>query len=529
MYTAKISVGHGKRRHNYPATRKPANRSKESYLPKTPEGKQRQLANLRRDRPKKPNIKDLASLDIMQFCRYVLEVEPYFNQAVLLKALYGLPLDAGELESYRYMTGSDKRYVPGHERTELVAVLGARSGKSWVSAVCGTFEATCRAHKWRQYLQADEIAYIVISATRLQQSVQIIGRACSRMLENSKIADLVEDSFSTELILKNGITIMSLPCSSTAGRGIPIAGLLLDEIGWYRLEGPKCDDEVMNALRPRMSQFRGAKLFAISTPASKQGVLWRMFDEGPDVPGRLTVKAETEFMNPNVSREFLESEKRRSPDNYQREFMAEFSETVSAFFPFDKVNEACVLSGDILPNVNHRYYAAADPSGLTGRDRFALSIAHKEGNIVIVDLVRSWSTKSGSQIVGEILSILKDYNITLIQLDRYGAGWIRQQFEAGGIETEIREALPKIYSNLKSLMMANAIRLPDTKPLKTALLRTNAFYGRNGALSIHRERTEAGHGDEADSTANVAYMTSSGVSGGYFSREVEYQRTLGAA
>ena len=337
------------------------------------------------------------------------------------------------------------------------------------------------------------------------------------MLANSKIADLIEDSFSTELILTNGITIQSLPCSSTAGRGIPICCLILDEIGWYRLEGPKADEEIVNALRPRMSQFPGAKLLAISTPASKQGILWSMFDEGPDVPGRLTVKAETAFMNPTIDPAFLESEKCRNPDNYQREFMAEFSESVSAFFPFAKIDEACVLGGDILPKVSNRYYAGIDQSGLTGRDRFALAIAHKEKETVFIDLVRSWATTSGKQIIGEIRGILKGYGITSVCLDKYGAGWVKQQFEDIGIEVEIREALPAIYQNLKSLIMANAIKIPDTKPIRTGLLRTNAFFGRNGTLSIQRERTESGHGDECDALATAAWQASSKSTGGYFS------------
>jgi len=515
---------------NYPKTRAKSNRDRASYQAKTPEARERQLANLLKcrdkDRPKKPNLKkELSSLDIMQFCDHVLEVEPYPNQEVILRALYGLPLDEKQLEAYRYMTGSDKKYISGRERTELVAVLGARSGKSFISAICALYEATCRADRWRRDLQAGEIAYVIISATRLQQSVQIIGKACSRMLEASKIADLIEDSFSTELILTNGITIQSLPCSSTAGRGIPICCLILDEIGWYRLEGPKADEEIVNALRPRMSQFPGAKLLAISTPASKQGVLWSMFDEG-QVPGRLTVKAETAFMNPTIDPAFLESEKLRNPDNFAREFLAEFSESVSAFFPFAKVDEACVLGGDILPKLSQRYFAGIDQSGLTGRDRFALAIANKEKETVFIDLVRSWSTMDGKQIVGEIRGILKDYGITSVALDKYGAGWIRQQFEDVGIEVEVREALPQVYQNLKSLIMANAVKIPDTKPIRTGLLRTNAFFGRNGTLSIQRERSESGHGDECDAIATAAWQASSKSAGGYFSAQIEYQRSL---
>ena len=523
----------------YPYRRKKAKRSPESYRGKDATARQRQLENLRLGRQRKrPAVlgegriqeADLERLDIIEFTRWVLGISLYPVQEVILRSLYGLHLDAEQLEIYKTLTGNEGEFEAGQEKVEAVLVLGARSGKSFLSSICALYESVCRASRWRAYLNEGEFAYVIVVATRLDQARQIIGKNCDRMLAASRISHLVEESWQTELSLTNGIHIISMPCSSTAGRGLPICCLILDELGWYQQEGPKADEEIFNALRPRMSQFRGAKLFAISTPSAKTGLLWQFYDEGPQVPGRLTVQAPTALVNPTVDAAFLESELKRNPDNYAREFLAQFAESVSAFLPFNKVAEACVLGGDILPDSVHRYYAGVDQSGLSGRDRFALGIAHRVKDEVTIDLVRSWDSTDGRQIMGELRSILRDYGIGSVAIDRYGAGWVRQRFEDIGIEVTIREGLPAIFQNLKSLLLAGCIHIPDTKAVKEGLVRTSAFYGRNGALSISHERTAAGHGDECDALATAAWLASSKTVGGYFSKALEYQRSLiGAA
>ncbi len=519
---------------NYPKNRRKARRTKDSYRARTTEGRAKQLDNLTKGRGRKrkwqsgqpvkgakPSQADLEGMDIIEFAIDVLGIsfDKRPAQEVILKAQYGLFLDAGQLEIYRELTAGDV-YRPGHEKAEGVYVLGARSGKSFLSSIIACFESIVNAPKWRKYLNPGEIGYVIIVATRLLQSQQVIGASCLRMLENSKVAHFIEDSVQTEIILTNDITIMSMPCNSTSGRGLPICCLILDELAWYRQEGPKQDYAILKALRPRMSQFRGAKLLAISTPASKTGLLHDLFDEGMDpdrpTPNRLTVQAETSFVNPTVDPEFLESEKHRDIDNYEREFLARFCEAVDAFLPSDKLLECFTLSGDVPPDSRYRYHCAVDQSGLSGRDRFAMSIAHKEKEDVVVDVSRTWSTKDGDRIIAEIQQIVKPYHIGTVALDRYSGGWARQAFERQGFEVTVRDLLPAIYVNLKSLVISGRVSLPDTKGLREGLLRTQAYFGRSNQLSIGHERTAEGHGDEADSAATAVWLASKSNSDGLF-------------
>lgn len=523
-----------KKTHNYPGKRAKARRSRDSYRCKNPEGRQRQLDNLAKGRgrrgKRKPKIsgakvtaKDLKGMDIITFSTDVLGISFKKRpcQETILRAQYGLPLDAEQLEIYDKLTHGQK-YRPGYERSEGVYVLGARSGKSFLASIIAIFESTVRAPHFRKFLNPGEIGYVIIVATRLLQAQQIIGASCLRMLEESKIAHFIDYNIATEIVLTNNISIMSMPCSSTAGRGLPIPVLLCDELAWWRQESPKSDINVFRALRPRMSQFKNAKFLAISTPASKQGLLYDLYKEGisreQSTPARLVVHGETLFVNPEVDHDFLKNEEQRDPDNYDLEYLAHFAEQVDSFFPADKLRECFTLLGDVPPNSQYRYHCAVDQSGLSGRDRFAMSISHKQKDGVIVDIERSWATKSGDAIISEIKETVKPYGISSISVDRYAGGWVREAFERQGFEVTVRDLLPPIYVNLKSLVISNRVSLPDYKGLREGLLRTVGYYGKSNKLAIGHERTSEGHGDEADSAATAVWMASSKPMDGYFSK-----------
>lgn len=513
----------------YPAKRKKAKRTRDSYRANSPEARAKQLENLRlgrRKRKQRPSClgsgkitqAQLQGLDVIEFSEYGLNIsfKERPAQRTILKMQYGLPLDDDEIELYQQLTHNDRIFEGDVEKLEGVWAVGARAGKSFLTSVIALYEAT--RDKWKQYLSPGENGYAVITATKLQQAQDIIGANCTRLLSNSKLAHMVEDSWSTLLVLTNGMRIASYPCNSTAARGLPIFLLIFDEIAHFRVgESPKADEIVHNALRPRQAQFPGAKCLKISTPAAKQGLFWDEFDEGFEVPGRLTIQAPTRAVNPLIPQDFIDREMKRDPDNARREFFAEFAEQVDAYLPFNKLNECFVLGGDLLPDRQNKYFCGIDQSGLSGRDRFGFAIAHKIKQEVIVDVVRAWDTKDGRQIITEIQGFAKSYGLDSVTIDRYAGGWIQQAFTDIGLQVKFRESLPNVYQNFKSLLMAGCIKLPDMKSLRDGLTRTQAYYGRNNSLSIAHERTVSGHADEADAVVTAVWVASSKQSGGYFS------------
>jgi len=96
-----------------------------------------------------------------------------------------------------------------------------------------------------------------------------------------------------------------------------------------------------------------------------------------------------------------------------------------------------------------------------------------------------------------------------VSIDRYAKGWVSQALNKLGLQVEIRPSLPEIYTNLKSLLIAQKVRLPDVPDLRKALQNTQAFYGRNNALSIAHQRSASGHSDLADACASSIWVVSS--------------------
>lgn len=426
-------------------------------------------------------------------------------QEVLLRTLYGLPLSWKQKKILKQISPG---YRQNGEILEAVWVLGSRSGKSLLASVIALYEST--RQKWKEYLSKGESAYIVVVATRQKQSEQIIGANCARLIENSPgLRNLIEGIYSTELRLKNGMRIISLPCNSTAGRGLPIACFILDEIGHYAVEGIRADIDIFNSLRPRMIQFPGAKTLLISTPSAKQGLLWNFFKEGFDVPGRFTAQGSTTLVNPVIPEEFIDRERRRDPDYAAREFDAIFAERTQAFFSEELLDSSFSLLTDSRYKSSFSYSCGIDQSGLSGRDRFAVAIAHKQGKKTIIDTVRAWDTKNIDDITVGMTELKNQYNFHKVEIDKYASGWVAASLKKLGLDVEIRPALPQIYTNLKSLMLAGRVELPEGENLRKALKNTQSYYSKSNSLSIGHERGSTGHGDLSDAVATAIWIISS--------------------
>jgi len=108
----------------------------------------------------------------------------------------------------------------------------------------------------------------------------------------------------------------------------------------------------------------------------------------------------------------------------------------------------------------------------------------------------------------DIQELSKIYHFNIVSIDRYARGWVQNALQKIGLIVHIRPSLAEIYVNLKSLMLGNKgnnLYLPDNPGIKRALLNTQAYFGRNNALSIAHERTDEGHSDEADAISTAVF------------------------
>jgi hypothetical protein len=80
-----------------------------------------------------------------------------------------------------------------------------------------------------------------------------------------------------------------------------------------------------------------------------------------------------------------------------------------------------------------------DPSG-GSNDAMTLAIAHKEGNTVILDMVRERRPPfSPEAVVEEFANELKNYRITTVAGDRYAGEWPRERFRLHGVNYEVAD------------------------------------------------------------------------------------------
>ncbi len=501
-----------------------ARKRRKPYTYKSPESEARAQANFPQNRKrtiedirkearefqtKRKNLKDL---NIIQFAENPVVLGLSFAkrpvQKIILKALYGLPLNEKELKIFNTLTKGKGRYRPGMEKTEAVMCLGARAGKSFIASICALYEATVgwKNKPWKETLSPGEFVYVCIVATKELQARQIIQTNCLRMLERSPmLKGLIKKSTELEITLKNYVKIISGPCNSTALRGLPIAVLIMDEIAFYRIEGPKADEAIFNSLRPRMAQFIEGKLFLISTAGSKQGLFFNFFDEGFRVEDRLTIQANTRYVNPEIPQKFLDKEKARDIDNWAREFEGIFSEKLESFFGFELMQKVFTLAGDIPYKAEYHYHLGLDQSGLSGRDRFALAIAHKEGDLAVVDIVRSWETKDLDIILDEIKTLAKAYHINEAIIDKYSKGYVENSFRKIGLEVKIRPSLADVFVVLKAKMIQDKLQLPDRSDLKAGMRNTIAIYNKSNQLTIIHQRGPEGHADSLDAVSGAVF------------------------
>jgi hypothetical protein len=217
-------------------------------------------------------------------------------------------------------------------------------------------------------------------------------------------------------------------------------------------------------------------------------------------------------MNPTLTPERLERERRLDPQRFAREYEAEFSEDVDTFLPAAWV-EAAIARGrhELPPRDGVRYVAAVDPSG-GAADAFTLAIVHPEGGNadrrIVQDVMRSWAPSRASTVdlagvVKEIADILKRYRVSRVVGDRYAGQWVRQTFQRFGIRYDDppfdRSAA---YVEAEPLFAQGRIEILDDETLSRELRNLERRPRPGGKPLIDHPR--GGHDDHANALALAA-------------------------
>jgi len=433
-------------------------------------------------------------------------------QATLLRAIYGLPLSATQLDLFRTCTG--RQNAPSAGFGEVTVIAGARAGKdSRISAPIMCYEALFGGHE--VHLAKGERAMVPLIAQDLRATKIAFSYIRDYLTQSPLLASQIADVQTFELTLANGVHVACFPSTLRSVRGwsIPVAGL--SEVAFFRLEGQaNADVEIQASIRRGMIGFPQTRLVKISTPYMKSGVLHDDFIRGfgQDNPDLLVWRASTVLMNPTIKAERLERERRLDPSRFAREFEAEFAEDTGAFLPYAWVEDAvCPHRYELPPQNGVQYHAAVDPSG-GGPDAFAMAICHSEGSgtgaRLVVDVVKGWSRQGShaidlSGVVAEIAHVLKRYRVTRVTGDRYAGQWVPQAFSSVGVT--YREApidKSAAFGELEPLFAEGRIDLLDHPQLVKELKCLERRFRTGGRVLI--DHPHGGHDDHAAALALAA-------------------------
>jgi hypothetical protein len=445
---------------------------------------------------------DKAFEDPKIFGSLIKDQSTWTSWKVVLKAIFGLPMDPVELKTYKKHTG--RKRVPENPFSEVFLIIGRRGGKSFISALIAVYLAVFR--DWKQYLSPGERGFIMCIASDRKQAKVVLDyiRAILRLPVFRK---LVTSELKEEIELSNQVTISVVTCSYRALRGYTVLAVICDELAFWRVEGSNPANEILVALRPSLGTVPGSLLLAPSTAYLRTGPPYEAVRDkyGREDPDTLVWRAGTLDMNPTYSKKVIDKALRDDPSAARAEYFAEFREDLETFIPMEVI-DSCVVRGRlVLPPVEGvSYFAFVDPSG--GRaDSFTAAIAHmsEDKKTAILDrILERRPPFRPKSVVAEYARILKEYGISKVMGDRYSGEWCSSAFRDEGIAYE-NSSLSKsdIFLEFEPLLMQGLVELPDLKRLHSQL-RGLERRTRSGGKDLI-DHYPGGQDDLANSVAGV--------------------------
>jgi hypothetical protein len=280
---------------------------------------------------------------------------------------------------------------------------------------------------------------------------------------------------------------------------------VLSELAFFRsTEGYPTDVEMLRAIRPTLATT-GGKLIVLSSPYAQAGALHELHRRhyGRDDSDTLIWQASAPQMNPTLAADYLARMEADDPEAYRSEVLGEFRAGVSTLF------DVAVLRDCVAEGVRERprdwscrsYVAHVDPASGGGKDAFALSIAHREGDRVVLDLVRAWHPPfNPSGVIAEAALLLRAYGMGVTCRDTFAPGFVDEAFRTYGIACEAAErTTSENYLEMVPLVNGKLAVLLDDTDLLRELSGLERHRGPSG-----RDRVDHRAGSHDDRAASCA-------------------------
>jgi hypothetical protein len=320
------------------------------------------------------------------------------------------------------------------------------------------------------------------------------------------LTQVLANSTADTLTLLNGCTVAAYPARPAAVRGLRARVVVLDELAFYRSsDNLPIDAEMLRAVRPCLATT-GGKLFVLSSPYAQSGALYDLHRRhyGRNDSSVLVWQASAPEMNPTLSPDYLSRMAQDDPEAYRSEVLGEFRAGVSTFLDPD------IIAGSVAAGVRERppvhgasYVSFDDPASGSGGDAWTKAIAHRDGDGVVLDVLRVWLPPfNPSGVIAESATLSKSYGLRGTTGDRYAPGFVLEGFRAHGITyaPSLRDR-STLYLEMLPLMNAGRVALLDVPEMLRELRGLERRRGIAGRDRI--DHAPGQHDDRANAVAGA--------------------------
>ncbi|MBI2452342.1 hypothetical protein HYV50_04685 [Candidatus Pacearchaeota archaeon] len=359
-----------------------------------------------------------------------------------------------------------------HNNRHSVFICGRRSGKTLLSALY------CL---WRALIQPSE--RITLISPSYESSLIIFRMILEQIAKSEELRWDIKRDTSDELTFQNDSNIKSLSAQSLAVRGRENSIVIIDEAS--SLEN---DKEVIASVSPSLASRPNSQLILISTPRSRQGLLWESWNSP------LYAKAQY----PSTSNKFLdlewyELEKQKLPiEVFQMEYEAQWCDVVDLFFPLKLINK-CKQKYDFI---NFRdtgkplYICGIDIGRL--HDYSVVVVISKNGEELKVENIFTFYNIPFQAQVSRFMRIFDVFHIDKVVIEHNGLSMpIVEQLENEYDRNKIKRFQPtiktkeEIYFNLLKKMEEGSLTIPDYEPLINEMRNFQFVYTPKGVKLHH--------------------------------------------
>ena len=431
---------------------------------------------------------------------------------VILKAMFALPFEDGELETFEALTG--RTSAPTEAAREVWAICGRRAGKSIMSALVAVYLTTCREYK--DLAPGERGVFIVIAADRRQ--ARVVRRYISGLLHSTPVLEqLIARETKIAIELTTGIAIEIHTASFRTVRGYTVVGAVLDELAFFPTDDAADPDrEIIAALRPAMATIRGAVLLCLSSPYARKGELYKAhrahYAKDGDV---LVIQAPTWVLNATVPQEVIDRAYAGDEASALAEYGAQFRLDVESFVSREAIDSAVIPGRLELPLVRgERYVGFLDFAGGSGADSATLAVAHEEERdeqkVFILDAIREVRPPfSPEQVCADFASFLRRYGIATATADRWAGQFPVEQMAKYGVTVkQSAKAKSEIYKEFLPLLNSGNVELLDVPRLLSQIACLERRVARGGRDSI--DHAPGSHDDVANAAAGALTLITTG-------------------